>query len=156
MSRGLASPPPIFAGAAFIARRSRWGPPRDIAARPSRDTRHSPDVAAPSVAVVLHWLQHATCPLAAATTNEPTDSARRRQTPHSNCRSCRHEYGTCLRKLLSSRMLSTAWPRRAASRVPDWCSRGLSKGYKTARSLRGNRLPRYREGRGSLLLRETI
>ena len=102
MSQGLASPPPVSAGAVFIARRPRWGPPRDIAGRPSstRGTRHSPDVAAPSVAVVLHWLPHATGPLAVATTNEPTDSARRRRTPHSNCQSCKHEYGTCVRKLL--------------------------------------------------------
>ena len=100
MSQGLASPPPISAGPAFIARRPRWGPPRDIGARPSRGTRHSSDVAAPSVAVVLHWLQHATGPLAAATTNGPTDSARPRQIPRNNCRSCKHEYGTCMRKLL--------------------------------------------------------
>src|SRR5258705_13285512 len=27
----------------------------------------------------------------------------------------------------SSRTLSTAWPRRAASRVPDWCSQGYRR-----------------------------
>src|SRR5260370_6909689 len=96
MSQGLASPPPVSAGTAFIARRPRWGPPRDIAGRPSstRGTRHSPDVAAPSVAVVLHWLQHPTGPLAAATTNEPTAGPRYRQTLHHHCPSFPHEHET--------------------------------------------------------------
>ena len=46
------------AGPAFIARHPRWGPPRDRAGDPvsTRGSSDSPDVAAPSGAVVLHGL----------------------------------------------------------------------------------------------------
>src|SRR5579864_6481734 len=134
MSRGLASPPPVSAGPAFLARGPRWGPPRDMAGRPfsTRDTRDSPDVAALSVPVVLHRLPHPTCRLTAATTNGPTDSDRQPPTQHNNCRSCRPEHGTCERWLLFVRHVVDCWAGRGASHVPDRCWRGFLKGYEAA------------------------
>jgi len=148
MSQGLASPTPVSAGPACITRRPRSGPPRDRAGDPfsTRGTPDAPDEGAPSVAIVLHWVRYATAPQASATRNEPMDSDQRLRTPRSNCRSCRREHGTCAKAPFRQARCRLLGAKRSKLRSRQ-CLRGFLKGYEAALSMRGNRLPRDREGR---------
>jgi len=151
MSQRLASPTPVSAGPACIAGRPRCGPPRDRAGDPlrTRGTPDAPDAGAPSVAIVLHWVRYAIAPQASATTNEPMDSAQRLRTPRSNCRSCRREHGTCAKAPFRQARCRRLGAKRSKLRSRQ-CLRGFLKGYEAALSMRGNRLPRDREGRALL------
>ena len=143
-----ASPTPVSAGPACITRRPRSGPPRDRAGDPfsTRGTPDAPDAGAPSVAIVLHWVRYATAPQASATRNEPMDSDQRLRTPRSNCRSCRREHGTCAKAPFRQARCRLLGAKRSKLRSRQ-CLRGFLKGYEAALSMRGNRLPRDREGR---------
>src|SRR6266851_8779100 len=97
--------------------------------------------------------RHATCPLATATRNEPMDSDQRLRTPRSNCRSCRREHGTCAKAPFRQARCRLLGAKRSKLRSRQ-CLRGFLKGYEAALSMRGNRLPRDREGRALLPPRE--
>jgi len=107
------------------------------------------DAGAPSVAIVLHWVRYATAPQASATTNEPMDSDQQLQIRRSNCRSCRREHGTCAKAPFRQARCRLLGAKRSKLRSRQ-CLRGVLKGYEAARSMRGNRLPRDREGRALL------